>query len=331
MAQLAALTRWDWFKLARRKLPWVLLFVLLLFSQLGVWGNFFRYRNLHDTGGTIAIGVGQGRDRAGVDCTDLLAGKTTGLPANVTAQQVQQFQAQCRQAQAQTQTELAQRRDNFSLPGSIPEALDPGLTVGLILLTVLTASVFGAEYGWGTIRPTLARGVGRSPYLLAKLVLLTLLCGAALLVVVGATAISSWAANSLATGPAAAGAATWGDAFREFGKTWVALVPYLIFTAFLTVLTQSSAVGMAIGIGYFLGEELIVAIMNGIFSWFSTVTHYLLGQNISVWVGHAVLGQLPTGVSTLHALLVLAAYALILGAAAFILFNRRDITGPTSG
>jgi ABC-type transport system involved in multi-copper enzyme maturation permease subunit len=331
MSQLAILVRWDWFKLTRRKMPWVLLFMLLLFSQLGVWGNYFRYRNLHNTGGSVAVGIGQGRDRPVASCADLLAGKIAGLPAGTTAQMIQGWQAECRQSAAQTQLQLAQRRDDFSLPGSIPSALDSGLTVGLILLTVLTASVIGAEYGWGTIRPVLARGTGRWPYLEAKLIMLILLAGAALVVVAGATAVRSWIANRLATGPAASGAATWSDAASALGKTWAALAPYLIFTAFLTVLTQSSAVGMAIGIGYFLGEELIVAIMNGIFDWFANVTHYLLGQNISVWVGHAVLGQLPSGVSTLHAFVVLAAYAAVFGVAAFVLFNRRDVTGPTSG
>lgn len=331
MSGLPILVRWEWFKLVRRKMPWVLLVVLLLISQLAVWGSFFRYRNLQSTGGSIAVGVGQGRDRPQIGCNDLLAGKTAGLPAGTTQQEIQNWQAECRQNQTRTQSELATRRDEFTLPGSIPNALDPGLTVGLILLTVLAASVLGAEYGWGTIRPVLARGPGRSQFLAAKLVLLVLVAGAALLIVVAATAISSWISNGLVTGPAAAGATSWGDAATAFGKTWLALVPYAIFTLLLTVAARSSAVGMAIGIGYFLGEEIIVAILNGVFSWFSSVTHYLLAQNIAVWVGHALLGQLPTGVSTTHALLVLLAYALVLGVAAFALFGRRDVTGPTSG
>jgi ABC-type transport system involved in multi-copper enzyme maturation permease subunit len=331
MTGVANLARWEWFKLARRKMPWVLLVILLLISQLAVWGDYFRYRNLQSTGGSIAVGVGQGRDRPEVSCNDLLAGKTANLPAGATQQEIQGWQAECRQNAAQTQQQLAERRDGFTLPGSIPNALMPGLTVGLILLTVLAASLLGAEYGWGTIRPVLARGTGRWQYLASKLILLVLLAGAALAVVTLATAVSSWITNSLVSGPAAAGATSWGDAATALGKTWLALVPYLTFTVCLTVVTRSSAVGMAIGIGYFLGEEIIVAIMNGVFSWFGSVTHYLLAQNMAVWVGHALLGQLPTGVSTGHALVVLLVYTLALGGGAFALFSRRDVTGPTSG
>jgi hypothetical protein len=46
------------------------------------------------------------------------------------------------------------------------------------------------------------------------------------------------------------------------------------------------------------GEELIVAIMTGIFDWFAAVTHDLLGQSISVWIGPAMLGRLPSGIRT---------------------------------
>ncbi|MFQ6026955.1 MAG: ABC transporter permease subunit [Dehalococcoidia bacterium] len=39
MTEVLTLTRWEWFKLQRRWLPWILLVILLIFSQLSVWGN----------------------------------------------------------------------------------------------------------------------------------------------------------------------------------------------------------------------------------------------------------------------------------------------------
>lgn len=71
--------------------------------------------------------------------------------------------------------------------------------------------------------------------------------------------------------------------------------------------------------------------MNGLFGWFGTVTNYLLARNIAAWVGHALLGQAPPAVSTLHALLVLLAYSVVIGGAAFCLFFRRDIVGASAG
>jgi ABC-2 type transport system permease protein len=331
MDELAILVRWDWFKLARRRLPWVLLVVLLLLSQLAVWGEYFRYRNLQQTGGTVAIGTTGGPGRNDVSCNDLLAGKTTGLPSGTSPQLIEALQAECRQNAAQTQRELAQRRDNFTLPGSIPIALETALTFGLILLTVLTASLVGAEYGWGTLRPILVRGTGRGPYLAAKLLLAALLAGAALIAVVAATAVSSLIANAFASGPAAARSVSWGDAAAALGKTWTGLLPFVVFTVCLVELTRSAAAAMAIGIGYFLGEQIVVAILTGVFSWFDSVTNYLLTQNIGAWVGHALLGQSPPAVSTLHAIIVLLAYSLALGGAAFYLFISRDVTGASGG
>ena len=39
------LTRWELFKLRRRRLPWVLLGIALAISQLFLWGAYFTYHN----------------------------------------------------------------------------------------------------------------------------------------------------------------------------------------------------------------------------------------------------------------------------------------------
>ncbi|HUZ02788.1 MAG TPA: ABC transporter permease subunit [Thermomicrobiaceae bacterium] len=325
MTNVPTLLRWDWFKLARRWMPWILLVVLLLMSQLAVWGNYFRYQNLRSSGGILTGGsVGS---RFEVRCDDLLSGKPGAVPAGTSQQVIQGLQAQCQQAAAQTQQQLNRLADGFSLPGSLPAALGVSLGIGLILFAVLTASVFGAEYGWGTIRPALVRGTGRWPYLAAKLLLLLLLALAALIVVVAVSAVSSVFAHQLAGSPAITGATTWGSALRDLGKMWVGLVPYIVFSMFITVLTRSSATGMALGIGYYLAEQIIVAILSGLFSWFGTIAKYLLGQNITAWSGVSIFGQGQTSVSTLHALLVLVGYTLVLGGGAFYLFQTRDISG----
>ena len=72
MIMLATLIRWDWFKLMRRWMPWILLVILLLLSQLTVWGSYFQYRNLQQTGGSVTVGTG-GSQRD-VNCRDVLAG-----------------------------------------------------------------------------------------------------------------------------------------------------------------------------------------------------------------------------------------------------------------
>lgn len=325
MSNLPTLIRWDWFKLARRWMPWILLAVLLLMSQLAVWGNYFRYQNLKGSGGVITTGaIGS---RVEVRCVDLLAGKPGAVPSGTSPTVVQLLKSECQQAAAQTQQTLNRLADSFSLPGSLPSALNVSLGIGLILFAVLTASVFGAEYGWGTVRPTLVRGTGRWPYLAAKLLLLVLLVAAALVVVVAATAVSSLFARGLAGAPPITNPTTWGVAARDLGKMWVGIIPYVVFAMFITILSRSSATGMAIGIGYYLAEQIIVAILSGLFSWFGTISKYLLGQNITAWSGVTLFGQGQISVSEVHALLVLIAYSLVLGGATFYIFQVRDVSG----
>jgi hypothetical protein len=84
---------------------------------------------------------------------------------------------------------------------------------------------------------------------------------------------------------------------------------------------RSSAAGMAIGLGYYFAEQLIVALLTNFFSWFQNVADYLLVRNISGWTGGA--GGFPGTVlpDQTHAIIVLAVYTLVLVGTAFWLFE----------
>ena len=41
IAQVLRLTRWEWFKLRKRWMPWILLAVAVAITQLSIWGTFF--------------------------------------------------------------------------------------------------------------------------------------------------------------------------------------------------------------------------------------------------------------------------------------------------
>ena len=78
IANIANLSLWEWFKLRRRWMLWVLLIFAILFAQLAVWGQFFSYRNLQSTGGELTVPASlqqqQGRAPRTVACNDLLSG-----------------------------------------------------------------------------------------------------------------------------------------------------------------------------------------------------------------------------------------------------------------
>jgi len=227
---------------------------------------------------------------------------------------------------------------SFTLPGSIPNVLGLVHSIGVILVVILTASVLGTEYRWRTIRSILARGTGRWQYLASKIVLLILLAGGALLIVMAVTAVSSLIAGALA-GDAPAGSsdsARWIDVPIAFGKAWFSFLPYIALATFFTVLTTSSAAGMAISLVYYYAESIVVAIFLNLFTWFETVASYMLGRNVTALMrsgedtmvlNFVIGGGFGSFPSALHAFLVLAVYVPAMVGLAIWLFRRRDLTG----
>ena len=334
IGNIANLSLWEWFKLRRRWMLWILLVFAILFAQLAVWGQFFSYRNLQTTGGELTVPASlqqsQGRAPRTVACNDLLSGDAARQPADLDAQVVAGMAAQCRQQQATLPARLVRAYQGFTLPGSIPTALGIVQTLALILIAILTASAIGIDYGAGTLRSVLTQGVGRWPYLTAKIITLAGIAFLGLDVALATVAISSLIAAGIAGAPPeGAGTATWSDAGLALWKAWSSTLPYLALTAFVTVFARSSAAGMAIGLGYYFTEQIIVALFSNLFSWFQNVANFFLVRNISGWTGAT--GGLATGTlpDQTQALIVLAVYTLVFGGIAFWLYERRDVQGAT--
>ena len=210
--------------------------------------------------------------------------------------------------------------------------------IGVFLVMVLGASSMGVEYGWGTLRTALARGTGRWQFLGAKALSLVLLSAAGLLVVSLTVVVSSLitASLTLADGGGMVGAGQWSTAAVMFGKAVYGLVPFVILVLFFTVLTSSSSMGIAMSGAYYFAELILAQVLGGLLDWFNNVTDFLLGSNTAAWMTET--GVVTTGSNAslfdiaempgqLHAFIVLLAYVVVLGGAAFWLFLRRDIAG----
>ena len=52
---------------------------------------------------------------------------------------------------------------------------------------------------------------------------------------------------------------------------------------FLSVLTSSSSMGIALSLAYYFIEVILVRILGGLFGWFSNVSDFLLGPNVIAW------------------------------------------------
>ena len=212
---------------------------------------------------------------------------------------------------------------------------------GVALIVILASSSIGVEYGWGTLRAALTRGIGRWQFLGAKALSLLLMSGAGLVVAGLTVAASSLVAATLTLedgrGLTDAGdAGEWSKVAVMFDKAVYGLAPYAVLGLFLSVLTSSSSMGIAIGLAYVFTEVILIGILGGLLDWFGNVSDFMLGPQVASWMTEAGVGttspesswfSLVEFTSQTHAFLVVAAYIVVLATVAFWLFQRKDIAG----
>ena len=348
IVHILRLTRWEWFKLRKRWMPWILLIVALAVVQATLWGFYASYGNVGNEYTDGYPGVPDARGRAPIvriSCADILEGTADAKVEMVidemredTRKRVEQRRERgnCPDIVEQIAEDRERHREFFVLPGGLANALGVAHYIGVLLVMILGASTVGAEYGWGTLRTALTRGTGRWQLLGAKALSLVLFSVAGLLVVSLTVVVSSLIAASLTLGDGGglAGAGQWSTVAVMFGKATYVLVAYAILALFLTVLTSSSSMGIAMSLAYYFAELILGRILGDLFAWFDNVSDFLIGFNTAAWMTEPGVvtteGSLfpvsdPPG--ALHAFLVLLAYMAVLGATSFWLFQRRDIGG----
>ena len=346
IAQMLNLTRWEWFKLRRRWMPWILLVVAVVFVQLGVWVPYAAYHNktLQEmaSGGSSSFGVSSEVDgelvSVDVSCVDLVEGRVPPGVDRLPENERQAFLEDMERFREESCGNVTARetfREGFVLPSAATEAIKGALAIAPILLMVLAGSIVGTEYGMGTLRTVLTRGTGRWPLLSSKLFLLVLITAAGLVVISVVTAIASVLAALIPPSEEGgiADVGKWSDLGVTFVKAVYALAPYLALGALLAVLTQSSAVSISTSLGYYV-IELIATPLLGLNETLEKLTDFILGSNVNDWMesafvtlevnGNGGLAEQPDG---LRAFLVILVYIIVLAGAAFWLFQRRDIAG----
>ena len=346
IAQVVRLTRWEWFKLRKRWMPWILVFVAVAIAQATLWGMFYSYNDRPSVEEQTTFYLPGPVDAAGnsaaipVSCVDIWEG-TADAKVEQSDQAYREdalrIVAFHREGVCPEEIEEEARfRDNtrqtFVLPNSLSNGLAFAHTIGIILITILASSVLGTEYGWGTLRAVLTRGVNRWQFLGAKALSLLLMGAIGLIIVALTVAVSSLIAASLLVDDGGlTDPGQWSTVAVVFGKAVYGLIPYAILALFLSVLTSSTSLGIAFSVAYYFVESFLV----GMFVWFSNVTDFLLGTSVTSWMTEAGIHMTGEGAmfpvshpsSHLHAFLVITGYIIVLGSAAFWLFQRKDIAG----
>jgi len=228
----------------------------------------------------------------------------------------------------------------FAYPYSVPALLDSGQFWGsAIFVSILTTSTLATEHNWGTIRPALVGGVSRAQYLITKLLTLTLVSTVALLIVFGfGIVLSLWATSVAGVDPRVPGGFTAGDLVLMVARTALCILPYGLLAFALTVISRSTALGIAGTLGYMMLEAIIVAVLGTFGGILEDSRILFLGHNVSALIAEnrlAGLGYETTapreleadgqpGVWTATVIVVCESAALL--AASFFVFLRRDIT-----
>ena len=346
IAHILHLARWEWYKLQRRRMLWILLIIAIVIPQLAFWGGYATYRS-----GVMLDSSSYGfsspnPDGTSVDihmtCRDLVEGtlpqEIENLPERDrenARRQMEEFRSSGCESSIEAHQEM---RAGLSVPGSIVGGLVVAHGIGVVLIMILASSAIGVEYGWGTLRTALVRGVGRWQFLTAKALLIAILGAAGLLVVSVAIGVSSVIATLTleSSGEAVSASGEWSSAAVAFGKSIYGLIPYIALATLFAVLTSSSGVGISIAVGYYIAEGIVVAILLN-FDWFERVSHFILGPAVNGWLdvptaaigpGAPVIGEMP---EPLQSALVMLGYIVILGGIVLWVFQRRDVAGAKGG
>ncbi len=230
----------------------------------------------------------------------------------------------------------------FVYPYSVPALLDSGQFWGAaFFVAILATSTVATEHNWGTVRPALVGGVSRARYLLTKLITLTLVSIVALLIVFGfGVLMSLWASNAegiAVPAPHPEGFSV-GDLLIMILRTAFCMIPYGLLAFALTVITRSTAVGIAATMGYMTLEGIIVALLSTGGDIFQDSRYLFLGHSVTVLMAENRFQDLDfntiafrdlgspdqPGIWTATGIIVAQSAAFL--AAAFAVFLRRDIT-----
>ncbi len=197
------------------------------------------------------------------------------------------------------------------------------------LLMIAIAVVLGNEYQFGTLRTHLATGVGRVPYLVAKIVAVLLAGLAGLVAMLLFGTILSLIATAVTRHDfafrGAFGAALW----QTVGVLLLGTLARFAIALFVTTLARSVAAGAAVSLGFNLVEGTLVGILMGVGGGYARLANGLISPNL-----RALSPGLNRATSSGAHLLPPAAAAAVLVACVFVgvaaslaVFIRRDVTG----
>jgi len=163
---ILSLTRWEWFKLRRRWMPWALLAILVLFPQIGLVSSYFIYRG-DLSGNALEFEAEYGFERTDAEgrttmvtftCAEIRDGAMPASVANLPPEEqeslapfIEDYRSVCEDDDREDLV-TSDSRDFFVMPASLANGLSAASFIGIVVAMVLATSLIGTEYAWGTLR-----------------------------------------------------------------------------------------------------------------------------------------------------------------------------------
>jgi ABC-2 type transport system permease protein len=200
------------------------------------------------------------------------------------------------------------------------------------IAVIIGALATGSEYGWGTLKTILTQRVGRLSLLGGKLLAITTVILALVLVVFGMNSLWSWIIAETVGRPADWPSAL--DLLRGIGAGWLILGMWSLFGALLGTLFRSTSLAVGLGLVWALAVENLVRGFAGLLDFFDAFQKGLPGVNAGSLV--ASLGAAPPDqaggtpgvtavVSGEQAVLVLSGFVVALTLIAGVALRRQDV------
>jgi ABC-type transport system involved in multi-copper enzyme maturation permease subunit len=213
--------------------------------------------------------------------------------------------------------------------------------VGALLIAILAGTLVGSEYGQGTLRLSLTRGLGRVQVLAGQVIALAVL---ALGTGIGMLLVGTL--SGVTIGPSVGGKIPdlTAEGVRELVVYGLAvslqLFVYALFALAFATLGRSAAAGIGGAIGVLFLELVASPIFQGIGAalggdWGSRLQHtpdFFPSNNLSALITRASEAPIrlnrvdPTTLDLTHAALVVAAFVVVLIVGSYALFRVRDVT-----
>jgi len=223
-----------------------------------------------------------------------------------------------------------QIREQMTLPGAIPIALESAMGLGRVLLVILGAALAGSEFTWGTARHLIGRTRDRLSFVSGKIVVLMLLI---LFLILSGLVVGTISGGGIT--PIFGEEITWdflaADLFLRMPLALLlgtlSVLPYALFAFTLALVTRSTVAGVSIGLlTLIIGEPIFAAILASLPQPWNELVHYIPYTAVRVlgeWMGTLIGGAAPEHV--MRAVVVLVGHSLVLAGLALAYFRRREL------